>query len=580
MNKSFLTINLAIITCFSFAQTLQDAITKTDNERFESAAIDFRALIAKEPNKGENYFYFGENYFLNGITDKNDALIDSAKLFYTKGIELNATNPLNYVGLGKVFLAKNNVTDAKTQFFKAASVAQNKNAEVMRQTAKAWLSTDNKNVDEAIIQANMAIKLEPKNAENYIILGDAQLEKTPADGGPAIKSYKMATVLNPKSPKGILREGKLYQRGRNYQLALEKYKEAIILDPNYAPAYREIAELYYLAVQNAKSIENWKKYLELNNSDQARFRFIQALFRNKQYSEVINQGETLKKGGFSNYTIERLMGYGYYEMGNKTDTAAFTKGYKSITKFFELTAPISDFKYLPTDYKYKGLLLSKTGKDSLGVIEMEKAATLDPTSAKDMYSEIAGIYYKSKRYAKVIIYLDKKKTIDAASLNNTDYFNLGRAYYNTALPLFNEAMNTKDTKIKTAKEIEALPILTNADVAFDSLVKKNPSWITAYIWRGRTNSLSEILLKKEKNGMGKVHYEKVLSIVKPEEKTTTYKKETIEALEYLGSFYVTASDKTKADEIFNQLKEIDPNNPKVKNYFNPKNTGVVKPGGK
>jgi tetratricopeptide (TPR) repeat protein len=574
MNKSFLTLSLAFASAIGFSQTLDQVLIKTDNERFADAASDFLVLIKKEPAKGEYYFYSGENYFKRGD-------IDSANIYYSKGVEVNATNPLNYVGLGKVLLAKNNVAEAKTQFFKAASVGQNKNAEVMRRTSEAWLATSNKNADEAINQANLAIKLEPKNAENYILLGDAQLEKTPADGGPAIKSYKIATSLNPKSPKGILREGQLYQRGRNYQLALDKYKEAEAIDATYAPAYREKAELFYLVNQLNKSIENWKKYLELNNSNDARYMFLNALFRNKQYNDVVNEGETLRKNGFSNYTIERLMGYAYYEMGNKTDTAAFTKGFKSINKFFELTTPIANFKYLPTDYKYKGLLLSKTGKDSLGIIEMEKAVALDPTYAKDAYSDIAGIYYKNKRYAKVSSYIEKKQTIDATSLNNTDYFNLGRAYYNTALPLFNEAMNSKDAKVKTAKETEALPYLIKADTAFAGLVRKNPSWVTAYIWRGRTNSLTEILLKKEKEGMAKVHYEKVLSMVKPEEKTTTYKKETIEALEYLGSYYVSINDKAKADEIFNQLKEIDPNNPKVKNYFTPqKSGGTVKPGTK
>ena len=94
--------------------------------------------------------------------------------------------------------------------------------------------------------------VDPKNPENYILLGDAQLEKNPTDGSAPVKSYQMASTLNPKSTKGILREGKLYQRGRNYQLALDYYKKAIGIDPLYAPAYREIAELYSLAAQPAK----------------------------------------------------------------------------------------------------------------------------------------------------------------------------------------------------------------------------------------------------------------------------------------------------------------------------------------
>ena len=250
-------ISAIIFTGILNAQNLQEAVKKTDNERFASAASDFKALLQKESSKGENYFYYGENYF------KNDQ-VDSANIYYTKGVEANATYPLNYVGVGKVFLTKGNANDAKTQFYKSVTLGANKNAELFRKIAEAWLVTDSKNPDEALVMINSAIKLEPKNPENYIILGDAQLEKNPTDGSGPIKSYKMATTLNPSSAKGILREGKLYQRGRNYQLALEKYKEAITLDPNFAPAYREIAEVYSLYNQPAKAIEYWKKYLELN----------------------------------------------------------------------------------------------------------------------------------------------------------------------------------------------------------------------------------------------------------------------------------------------------------------------------
>lgn len=575
MNKLIITLSLALITAFNFAQTLQEALIKTDNERFDAAAVDFRALIAKELAKGDYYFYFGENYFQNGVTDKNEALIDSANIFFAKGAEVNATNPLNYVGLGKVLLYKNNVADAKTQFFKAASVAQNKNAEVMRQTAKAWLSTDNKNADEAINQANLAIKLEPKNAEGYIILGDAQLEKTPADGGPAIKSYKMATSLNLKSPKGILREGKLYQRGRNYQLALDKYKEAIVLDPNYAPAYREIAELYYMVQQNSKSIENWKKYLELNNSNEARYRFFTALFRNKQYIDAIKEYESLKKTSFKSVYLDRIAAYSYYEMGNKSDTTAYLKGSNAIGDFFNNAG--SNFKYIGTDYKYKGLLLLRLGKDSLARIEMEKAVALDPTLAPDINSELAKSAMKAKKYDKVINFLEKKMDGDTKNLNNNDFFDLGKAYYFLGQNKLKESNTIKDVKLKQAKIDEGNPIFIKADTAFANLTRLSPTWPIGYTWRGRTNSLLD---PKNEKDIAKEQYQKVIStIIKPEEKVT-YKNNIIEALEFLGYYHVTKKDKAKADETFNQLKELDINNEKVKNYFAPQKSGGAKPGGK
>lgn len=561
MKKTIYIASIALFTSSGFAQTLQEAINKTENERYDNAASDFLNLVKKEPAKGENYFYFGENYFKRGD-------IDSANMMYSKGVELNATNPLNYVGLGKVFLSKNNVNDAKTQFFKAASIAQNKNAEVMRRTAEAWIATDNKNPDEAINQINNAIKLDPKSPENYIILGDAQLEKTPSDGGPAIKSYKMAGTLNPKSTKGILSEGKLYKRGRNYQLALDKYKEAEAIDATYAPAYREKAELYFLAGQNAKSIENWKKYLELNNSAYARYRFMSALYKNKQYTEAITEYENLKKANFNNIYLERIAAQCYYEMGDKTDKEAYNKGLKSIEDFFQKAGP--NFKYLGTDYKYKGLLLMKTGKDSLGIIEMDKAIKLDTAIAGEVYSEIANSAYKAKKYDKAISYYEKKFAKDAKSLNNNDWFNLGRAYYYSAETIKNGVANLKDAKIKAQKEADARPFYVKADTAFSYLVRLNPSWPLAYTWRGRANFSLD--LKAEKD-LAKQQYEKVISVVKPEEKTTTYKSNVIEALEYLGYYYVTHKDKAKSDEMWNAVKEIDPANEKAKSYFTPPKQG-------
>jgi tetratricopeptide (TPR) repeat protein len=544
------------------AQSLQEAITKTENERYESAAADLRALIAKEGSKGDNYFFYGENYFKRGD-------IDSANIFYTKGTELSPTYPLNFIGLGKVLLSKNDVNGAKTQFFKATSISQSKNAEVFRKIAEAYLATDYKNPDEAITAANAAIKLDAKNAEGFIVLGDAMLEKNPADGGGPIKQYKQATTLDPKSAKGIIREGKLYQRGRNYQLALEKYKEAIVIDPTFAPAYREIAELYYLAGQPAKSIENWKKYLELNNSVFARYRYMTALFSNKQYADAVTEYEGLKTKGFNNLYLERLAGYSYAEMGDKTDKEAYNKGLVAINKFFEM-AP-KDFKYLANDYKYKGVLLSRTGKDSIALVEMEKAIVSDPASSKDIYTEMALIAYRGKKYDKVSSIVERKMAEDVKSLNNNDYFNYGRANYNLGQNKLIEANNLKDAKAKAAKEAESKPYLVKADSAFAGLIRLNPSWVTAYTWKGRSSSLISF-------DSGKPYYEKVLAVVKPEEKTGSYKKDVIEAYEYLGSYYVNQKDKANADATFNSIKELDPNNQKVLNYFNPKAQQKPAPG--
>lgn len=516
------------------AQTLQDAIKKTQNENFAAASADFAALVSKEPSKGENYFYYGENYFAN-----ND--LDGANAQYQKGTELNATYPLNYVGLGKVLLYKGKEADAKAMFYKAATLGANKNAEVMRKTAEAYINAETKNLDEAINQLNNAIKIDGNNIENYILMGDALLEKNPTDGSGPIKNYHKASDLNPKSTKGILREGKLYQRGRNYQLAIDFYKKALEIDATFAPAYRELAEVYMMAGRNKDAIEYWKKYLELNNSNDARYRYFTALYNNKQYTDAVAEGEGLVSKGYNNLYIPRLLGYAYAEMGNKTDTSAYTKGYRNITKFFELGG--ANFKYIYTDYKYKGILLSKLSKDSLAIIEMEKAVSLDASKANELYTAMASIYMKAKKYDKAIATYEKKMNGDPKNLSGQDNFDFGRAYY----------FGPKD--------------FVKADSCFSAVCRVSANYSLAYFWRGRVNSQLD---PKNEKWQAKPYYEKFLSMVKPEERTMgSYKNNVIESCEYLGYYYVTTKDNAKATEFFTIIKDLDANNAKQKAFFAP-----------
>ncbi len=547
MKKSSLLIASIALTKLASAQTLQEAIQKTTNERFESAASDFRNLIAKEPNKGDNYFYYGENFFKNGD-------LDSALVFYKKGTELNATYPLNYVGLGKVNWYNGNTTEGKAAFFKASTLSNNKNAEVMRKTAEVYIKAPQKSLDEAIALLNTATKLDAKNAENAILMGDAVLEKNPTDGGPAIKNYNKATELDPKSAKGILRTGKLYERGQNYQLALDLYKQAIAADPTYAPAYREIAELYHKAKQDGKAIENYKKYLELNDSPVARERYATFLFSNKSYSDAVTEIEALQKAGNNNLYLDRYLGYSYAELGDKTDKEAYNKGLTAINKFFEKSATKPNFKYQPTDYKYKGLLLAKTGKDSLGVLEIEKAISMDATIEKDMLREIAKVQMKAKKYAQVNATYEKLLAGDPKNLTSQDWYEFGRSNYYDG-----------GNKQREKKDAEALEAFTKADTCFSKLCQLNAAYPMGYFWRGKVNVQID---PKDEKALAKPHYEKALTMVKPEEKIT-YKSNIIEANSYLGSHFTFSKEKdlAKAKECFKAIQELDPTNKAAADFF-------------
>jgi len=556
-NLTFLALSFSV---FANAQTLQDAIIKTENECFEVAAADFKALIAKDATKGDNYFYYGENYFKNSNPD-------SAMIMYKKGTEVQPTNPLNFIGIGKVLLGQGKEQDANTNLFKGKTLGA-KNATAFMKLAEVYITAPAiyKNAVEATKLLTDAIKLEPKNPEAHILMGDALLEQNPTEGGPAIKEYEKALELNPKSPKANLCEGKLYKRARNYNLALDYYKKAITIDPNFAPAYIELAELYHLAAQEAKALESLNKYLAIHcPSISASKRHASFQFLNKQYAEAIKEIEEIVKKDPTDLYMWRILGYAYYELGDKTDKDAFTKGRDAMNKFFQLTEG-KNFKYIAEDYKYKGLLLGKTGQDSLGAAEIEKAIIADSVKNCEMNGEIGKIYTKAKKWDKAIFYYNKKAQCpNAKGLNGADNFDLGRAYYYLAGAKEKEASELKDATTKTKKEIEAVELFIKADTCFSRLTQASPTFSTGYFLRGNANV--HLDLKNEK-WLAKPHFEKAFSLVKPEERMLPANKNyVVVACEYLGYYYLKNGDKVKAKEFFTILKELDPTNKKATDFF-------------
>ena len=516
------------------AQTLDDAKKKTDNERYEFAAKDFRALVQASPANGEIYFFQGDNYL------KSDDL-DSAKLAWNKAYAVDPTNLYSIIGAGKALWYSGDTTAANVKFAEAIGTARKKNPEVLRQVAAPMIYAPIKSLNRAIGLLNEAVKIDSKNIEGHLLLGDAQIELNTTNATEAMKSYNDALELS-KTAKVIVRKAQVYQRARNYELANEMYKEAQVLEPNYAPAYRENAELNMQFNQSENAIKNWEKYLQLNNSDYARYRYASSLFTAKKYCDAITEFEMLHSNKFENLYTQRLLAYSLYECyAGKTDadTAFFQQGLNASNRFFKVTKKED---IIGLDYKYKGLLLNKLGKDSLGMIELNRAAKEDTTYSTEIYSEIAKIHMANKEYELAIEAYNANLAKDSSSLSVGEYYELGRAYF----------FGPKNYVL--------------ADSAFVKVTKLTPNYAFAYFWRARTNV--QLDLKKE-TWAAKEHYEKFIETLSPEERVGVYKTYVIEGEKYLGDYYVNSSekDKEKAKEAWNMVKELDPTDKQAKAFF-------------
>jgi tetratricopeptide (TPR) repeat protein len=543
---------LLVATLSAMSQSLNDARRLTNNEQYDLAETEFNKLLQAQPNSGDYLFYFGENYFQNDNLDK-------AKATYQKAIELNPTNPLGYVGLGKIQWSQKQNNDANANFFKATTLAKtfkyetagttinvnvqigkntsvakakyvnNSEATVLSKIAEAYIVFENKNVVEAQLLLTQALKLEPYNPEIYILTGDAYLEEN--NGSKAIEYYEKAATLDDKSVKAILRQGQLYNRSRNYNLALDFYKKASLIDSSFAPAYREKAEIYFRAGQYNNASAQYKRYLQLNNDCGARSRYAGFLNQAKQYKESIEAAKEALKCNPDNAYTYRYKGRSEMEVGD------FANGLESMSKFFELALKNPEMKIIPEDYEYRAKSYSKTAKDSLAIAEYKKAIELQPDKL-DLNAEIGACYIKMKKYADAIDSYNKK--IKGGKPNVNDYFGIGRAYY-----------YNKD--------------FVNADSSFAKIAAEKPDYYLGYFWRAKA-AVQQDLVNKSENFSAKPQYEMYIAKVKPEELERN-KKDLAEAHTYLAAYYAKQKDCLQTTENFKKVLEYDPANAQAKKFL-------------
>jgi len=508
-----------VLICFSSllnSQSLAEAKILTANEQFEAASSMFKSIIEKFPSKGDYWFFYGESLLQNDNQD-------SAKYAYNEGIKNDPANPLNFVGLGKIAKLENDPSTAQQNFVKAINLGAGKNAEVLIRLAEAQIKLEKKDLQQAFSFLKEAEKLQPTNPEIQILNGDAFLENN--DGSNAIKFYEKAQTLDPKSPLAMVRIGQLWTRARNYvgkdgaKGALEYYNNAIAIAPDYAPAYRELGELFAKAQRYEDAKLNYAKYLELSkNNLSARIRYASFLFLTKNYKESLEQIASIWQKDTSKVVLYRLAAY------SSLETKDPENGLKYMNSFF---AKQTESKFIPSDFAYYGKLLAANGQDSLGILNLNKAIEKDTSTASEIYSDLAAIYAKQKNHPEAIAIYQKKIATGKAITN--DYYRMGQSYY-----------NLKD--------------FGKADSAFIKVIETQPKLVIGYLWRARANSNLD---PDSKVGLAKPFYEEY--VLKAEPDSLKYVKELTEAYKYLGFYFYQAKDYPNSRIWWEKVKAIDPN---------------------
>ncbi len=514
-------IKIALIACgigtfTANAQSLEVGKRALDVEQYENAKRIFTNLVSANAADAVNYYYLGNAY----IGQENT---DSAKYFYNKGLQTNAANPYNYIGAGKIDLENGNKTAAKANFDKAIALSP-KDINVYLEAGRACThaSAGKKELGWAVEYLNKAAVMDAKNAEVFNALGEVYLEKN--EGTNAANNYDKAVALNPKYVPAYIGTGKIFTRALNYSIAKEAFDKAISIDPNYSLTYKYLGELEFKAQKYDKAIENYKKFVSLtDNSIPTQIRFASFLFLAKDYKQAADIIKGIVAKDSSNLIVYRLLGYSSYE------TNDYANGLKAMNKFMNNYNPA---KILGSDYEYIGKLQGKLGEDSLAVLNLKKAISLDETRT-ELYGNIGEAYYTKKKYKDAAAAYAQKEAA-GKKLSLTDLFFLGRAQYFSG-------------------------DLVNADSSFSKITTQKADFIAAWSYRAKINANLD---PETKTGQAKPFYEKLIELGQADTKKN--RNDLIAAYSYLGSYYYFVKDNATAKANWLKVQEIDPENAQAK----------------
>ncbi|AMR28358.1 hypothetical protein A0257_15520 [Hymenobacter psoromatis] len=490
------------------AQSVASAQKAIELGRYKEARAALRGNSSPEAS-----FELGRIYQMRDLPD-------SASYYFNRAA---GPTPFGMVAEGRALLAKGRAGEADAKFEAAAKATKNKDAKVLTMIAQAYGESDVKDITRALTYEKTAEALGKgkDNPELMIARGEIYLHSDQG-GGEAMSSFDRATAANPNSAEGFYKKGVLNVRSRNGAAAKENLDKAIALDPNYAPAYKELAEMYYSAGQYPKALETFQTYqskAEVSADTDAEYASF--LYLTKKYPESLVEVNKVLAVEPNNLTMNRLKAYNLYETSDYAGAATAMDQYMKV-------APAE--KIIPEDYSYQAKILLKSGRSEEAISVLQKAISLitDPDKKADLQNDLAAAYIAQKNYpAAISIYKAKLKTPQG---DLTDQFRLATAFSNSKQ-------------------------YVQADSVYGIITAAKPTYAPAWQARAQANFYQD---QDSKQGLAKPYYEKYIEVAGTD--PDKYKSGLIEANNYLGYYNLQKGDKPTATTYYEKVLAIDPTN--------------------
>jgi|GEM_PF-166391 len=338
------------------AQTVEMGVNDVDSYKFAKAKEVYTALVQKDPSDA-NYFYLGNTYLEQAEPD-----FAKASEYFSQGLATSSNKKnviMSRIGEASVKLGKGNKAAAIAEFTQIAKDAKRRDrAEVNYRIGEALtLYPNSNNPQMAIDYLQEAISEVGNNVPGYYyyILGDAyRLDKR---WGDAMNAYESA-ISNGKGDNkagAYTRMGTLWTSAKRYDLAKENIDKAIAAGPSYAPAYKARGNYYIIYQEWDKAAADYKKYLDLADSDpNTVLDYAKLAFIAQDYQNASNSLNSVWDK-ITDPIKYRIKAYLDYNNGNYQDADASLKQFLS---------QVEKSRILPSDSGLEGLIMAGLAKDN------------------------------------------------------------------------------------------------------------------------------------------------------------------------------------------------------------------------
>lgn len=435
------------------AQSIDQGRRQTRNEQYEDAAKTFDAIIAKKPKVGEPYYWAGINLLESGDTA-------SAKAMFEKGLQMMPKYTLNNIGLGHIALRQGDSAEAENKFALATKSGKKLMPLVNREIGRAYLMVQfaapavlKDNANKAVARLKMALETD---FEAQLLLGDAYLVIHKGDASLSIEQYTVSSYLNESDPRSKLRQGMVYQRVGNYDVALNQVNDALKIDKDFAPAYRQKADIFNLMKKRDSTVFYYKEYLKRNNNISARKMYSQALFMAGEYDESIAEAKSIlelqEKTGAKLFT--NLYGVIAYSYAQKNDTARVIN--QAGLEYFELyeAKHVKNLnRPLSLQEKFiKANLLRYLGQSDVAY-DIHISVISDTARCPVVWYQQLQDFYTGRRQWERAVAVIEWKRVKNNGLENKDVFYLGNAQlnagqYEKAIAIYTELVGKDSTVVQ------------------------------------------------------------------------------------------------------------------------------------